>query len=70
MKQLTELKTKLAEIHLKTLGLSNSLLDLGEIFEDINIDEVLKHNIEKEIDNCIELNSQIRKLAELKGNKK
>jgi len=69
MRELSELKIKLAEIHIKTLGLTNLLLTLDKSFKKSNIDKVLKHSMGKEISDCLELIFQIRAKAEPKENK-
>jgi len=62
--ELLESKKKRAKIHLKTQGLTAALLTLERTIGSLGIDEVLMHQVTAEVETCLNLNHQIRKLAE------
>ncbi len=59
-----ENKKKLAKIHLKTQGLTTALLTLEETVKNLKVDEVIMHQVKAEVQTCLDINYQIRKLAE------
>ena len=67
MKQITELKTKLAQIHLTTDELNSELLALKETIKSLKLEETIIEAILYEIDKSIKLNNCIRKLSKPKG---